>query len=311
MSDPILHIKDGYFFQFPRRWITYDWHSLADVPLYVRADHPEIKNVHVFNEAMAGKWLIPQWFGTPKTLFQPGTGLCISKFMIIELLVALIMAVVFIRLATRARDGERPRGTIWNMLEAFLVYLRDTVIRPSIGEHDADRYVPLLWTMFFFILGCNLMGLVPWLGSPTAAASVTLALAIVIFATGIVMGIAKLGPLGWIGHFVPHMDIMLLLKIPLWLAIFGLEIWGTLVKHAVLGIRLLANMVAGHLVLLGILGIITAMSAAGLAQFSGVSLIVVIGSVLLDCLELFVAFLQAYVFVFLSAIFIGASIHSH
>ena len=118
MADPLLHIKDGYFFQFPKSWITYHWHSLSEVPPYVRADHPEA-SVQQINQAMAGKWLIPQWFGTPKSLYQPGTGFCISRFMLIELLVAIIMCVVFIRLATRARDGERPRGTIWNMLEAI------------------------------------------------------------------------------------------------------------------------------------------------------------------------------------------------
>ena len=234
--------------------------------------------------------------------------------MILELLVAIVVAVVFIRLASRARNGDRPQGTIWNMLEAMLVYLRDEVARPSIGEHDADRFVPLLWTLFFFILGCNLTGLLPWAGSPTASASVTLALALVTFLTGLIMGVYKLGPIGWVAHFVPHMEMSLPLKLILWLLIFALEMLGTLIRHAVLGVRLLANMVAGHLVLLGILGMIVIGAAASvghMGQWTTVTVIAVIGSVLLSCLELFVAFLQAYVFVFLSALFIGASIHKH
>jgi F-type H+-transporting ATPase subunit a len=97
----------------------------------------------------------------------------------------------------------------------------------------------------------------------------------------------------------------------IWPLIFVLEILGTLIRHAVLGVRLLANMVAGHLVLLGILGLIAAGAAASSFQWGTVTVIAIIGSVLLSCLELFVAFLQAYVFVFLSALFIGASIHKH
>lgn len=310
MAEPLLHIKDGYFFQVPRNLWQYHWTSLSQVPDYVKADHPEIKNVEQFNEAMAGKILIPQPFGTPATLYRKKDGFCITKFMIIELFVALIMALLFTRLASKARGGDRPRGTIWNMFEAILVYLRDEVARPSIG-HDADLFVPLLWTQFFFILGCNLMGLVPWLGAPTGAASVTLALAVVTFATGIIVGVYKLGPIGWITHFVPHMDMPWPMLIIMWPLIFLLEVIGTLIRHAVLGIRLLANMVAGHLVLLGILGLILAASTASTVQWSSVTVIAVIGSVLLSCLELFVAFLQAYVFVFLSALFIGASIHKH
>jgi F-type H+-transporting ATPase subunit a len=315
MSDPILHIKDSYFFHVPTWLWHHHWQKLSDVPQFLRDEHPEIKDARQFDEAMAGKVLIrPQPFGTQKNLFERKSGFLISKFMILELFVAIVVAVVFIRLAARARKGDRPKGTIWNMLEAMLVYLRDEVARPSIGEHDADRFVPLLWTLFFFILGCNLMGLVPWAGSPTAAASVTLALALVTFLTGIIMGVYQLGPIGWVAHFVPHMEMSLPLKIILWPFIFVLEIAGTIIRHAVLGVRLLANMVAGHLVLLGILGLITIAAAASIGhmgQWTAVTVIAVIGAVLLSCLELFVAFLQAYVFVFLSALFIGASIHKH
>lgn len=314
MADSILHIKDSYFFEVPKGCWHHYWKSLSDVPPFLTKAYPQITDPKQFNEAMAGKILIPQPFGTQKNLFQRESGFLISKFMILEFVVAVIVTALFVRLASRARNGDRPRGTIWNMLEAILVYLRDEVARPSIGEHDADRYVPLLWTLFFFILGCNLTGLVPWAGSPTASASVTMALALVTFLTGFLMGVKKLGPIGWLAHFVPHMEMSLPLKIILWPFIFILEIAGTLIRHAVLGVRLLANMVAGHLVLLGILGLITIAAAASvghMGQYWTVTAIAVIGSVLLSCLELFVAFLQAYVFVFLSALFIGASIHKH
>ena len=83
------------------------------------------------------------------------------------------------------------------------------------------------------------------------------------------------------------------------------------IKHAVLGIRLLANMVAGHLVLLGIMGLIAAAAAAPLANWSLVATIGILGSTIFSILELFVSFLQAYIFTFLSALFIGASVHHH
>lgn len=314
MADPILHIKDGYFFEVPQGLWQQHYKTLADVPKFLTQAHPEIKDVKVFDQAMNGKILIPQPFGEIENLYQRKSGFCISRYMVLEFVVAIVMAIIFIRLASKARDGHRPRGTIWNMLEAMLVYLRDEVIRPSIGEHDADRYVPLLWTMFFFIAGCNLMGLLPWAGSPTAAFGVTLALAVVVFVVGAWMGVIKMGAGGWIAHFVPHMEMSMLMKAVLWPLILILEIVGTLIRHVVLGFRLLANMIAGHLVLASILGMIVAAAtaisvAAGL--FWTVAIVAVIGSVLLSCLELFVAFLQAWVFVFLSALFIGASIHKH
>ncbi len=314
MADPILHIKDGYFFEVPRNWYQPHYKSLAEVPKFLTQAHPEIKDLKIFDEAMQGKVLIPQPFGEIDNLYQAKSGFCISRYMVLELVVAVLMAVIFIRLAAWARNGQRPRGTIWNLLEAMLVYIRDDVIRPSIGEHDADYYVPLLWTAFFFIAGCNLMGLFPWAGSPTAAFGVTLALAIVMFLTGLFMGVFKLGGIGWIAHFVPHMDMSWPMKIVLWPFILILEILGTLIRHVVLGFRLLANMIAGHLVLASILGMIVAAAAAvsvSAGMFWMVAIIAVIGSVLLSCLELFVAFLQAYVFVFLAALFIGASIHKH
>jgi F-type H+-transporting ATPase subunit a len=311
MANPILHIKDGYFFEVPKWLWQQHYQKLSDVPQFLRDANPDVKQVSLFNQAMDGKILIPQWFGQIKNLYECKSGFCISRFMVLELIVAIFMAVIFIRLASRARNGDRPRGTIWNMLEAMLVYIRDEVARPSIGEHDADRYVPLLWTVFFFIAGCNLMGLFPWAGSPTASFAVTGALALVTFLTGFVMGVYKLGPIGWLTHFVPHMEMSRPLKAILWPFIFILEIIGTLIRHVILGFRLLANMVAGHLVLVSILGMIVTAAAASNGMWATVTVAAVIGSVVLSCLELFVAFLQAYVFVFLSALFIGASIHKH
>ena len=106
------------------------------------------------------------------------------------------------------------------------------------------------------------------------------------------------------------MDLPVLLR-PLKLLILAIEVLGLLIRHGVLAIRLLANMVAGHVVLLGILGLITGAAAASSGQWLLTTVIAVVGSTLFSCLELFVACLQAYIFTFLSALFIGAATHHH
>jgi F-type H+-transporting ATPase subunit a len=127
-------------------------------------------------------------------IFQP-LDFTFTKFMAIEAAVALIICVLFMGLAFKIRHGGPPRGRLWNMLEAFLIYLRDVVALPSLGKHDTDRFAPLVWTVFFFVLGCNLMGMLPWLGSPTASFAVTSALAFVVFLT--VMGSGMVNSDSW------------------------------------------------------------------------------------------------------------------
>jgi F-type H+-transporting ATPase subunit a len=177
--------------------------------------------------------------------------------------------------------------------------------------HEGDRFVPLLLTLFFFVLGCNLLGMVPWAGSPTASFSVTLALAGVTMLTVIVAGMLKFGFLGFFANQVPTMDLPLPLAILLKPMIFAIEMLGLCIKHLILAVRLLANMVAGHLVLLGIMGLISAAATYSTGLWATVTGISVVSCTLFSLLELFVAFLQAYIFTFLSALFIGASVHQH
>jgi len=313
MADPILHIKDGYFFEFPKFLVHHHYDRLSDVPKFLTKAYPEVRDPKVFEQAMAGKVLIPQPFGEIKNLNEAEPGnFCISRFMALELFAALFLIVVCTRFAHRSRTGDRARGSLWNFLEAVLLFIRDDIAKPAIGHHDADRFVPLLWTMFLFILTCNLMGLLPWIGTPTGAFGATLALAAVTLLTGMISGMRRFGPIGFWLHYVPHMDLPALLKPLILPLVFVLEIGGSLIRHAVLGVRLLANMAAGHLVLLSILGMITiAAETSRNGQYATVTVLAVIGSALLSCLELFVAFLQAYVFTFLSALFIGAAIHEH
>ena len=285
-SNLISHVQDTNEFRVPRIL----WYVLPDV---IKGDAPE-----------PGVIPLPM-----VNLF--GSELQITRFMVVEVLVAVLMIVVFVPLSRRIRLGGRPRGRLWNFLEMILLFLRNDVARPVIGKRDADRFLPLIWTMFFFVLGCNLFGLVPWAGSPTTAWACTAALAGVTLATVIGSGIWKHGMVGfWTGQ-VPRMDLPLAIGILVKPMIFLIEVLGLGIRHFVLSVRLLANMFAGHLVLEVVVGFIVMTAGASILIWSSVMLGSVVGAVALSLLELMIAFLQAYIFAFLSALFIGMAIHQH
>ncbi len=233
----------------------------------------------------------------------------LTKFMVLEVVAAAITAILFIWLANKISRGGAPRGRLANLLESMLVFLRDEVARPAIGKHDADKFLPFLWTMFFFVLGCNLLGMVPWAGSATGALATTGALALITFGAVVFAGSAKMGFIGFFKGLVPHIELPGALAVLLLPMIFAIEVLGLLIKHFVLAVRLLANMMAGHLVLAVILAFIVA--ASDHALWSGVTAASLVGATALSMLELFVAFLQAYIFTFLSALFIGMAVHPH
>ena len=184
---------------------------------------------------------------------------------------------------------------------------------PAMGEHDADKFMPLLWTFFFFILGCNLMGMIPWVGSPTAAFGTTFALAAIVFVVGVVMGLKTFGPVGFLKNICPELGLPWYLSFWIVPMLWVIEFASLLIKHLVLSVRLLMNMGAGHLVLLGILGIGISVPSAMMSTpaWGAVATISVLGTTALSVLELLVAFLQAYLFTFLAAMFIGSSMHHH
>ena len=353
MADAILHIKDSYYFELPKVLWTTHYESLDDLPSHLKflrdeavakygADPKNPAALAAVNHELAGKIVIPQPFGELHSFYEAGHGFCISKFMVIELIIAVLLVALFTRLAPKVASGKPPKGYFWNAFEASLVFIRDGIARPAIDSHDehdhshhtpndqeqehygvghihgkvhrhdGDRFLPILWTMFFFILFCNLFGLLPWLGAPTGSFSVTLALAGVTFATTLIAGMFKFGPVGFWLNQVPTMDLPLPLAIVLKPMIFLIELLGLCIKHAILAVRLLANMVAGHLVVLAVLGLIAGVASEPfLGSYGIVSVISVLGSTAFYCLELFVACLQAYVFTFLSALFIGAAVHHH
>jgi len=254
-------------------------------------------------------------------VFTEGGFWIISNNLINQLISGGLMLLIFPRLTRGYREGKHvPTGTR-NLFEAVLVYVREEIARPILGD-QTDRYIPFLWTLFFFILFNNLLGLIPidvftgWFmkpmhrhplgGTATANIWVTGALAIISFMVWQVNGIRANGLAKYLKHFTGGAPLyMAPLMIPL-------EILGMFVKPFALAIRLFANMIAGHTVL-AVLLMFTGMAfEAGAAIGWGISIVVVLAGTAMMCLELFVAFLQTYIFVFLTTMFIGQLvIHEH
>jgi len=233
---------------------------------------------------------------------------------VIFLMLASLLTILTVGLAARrARrtDAGRqaPRG-ILNIFEAFYVYLRDDVALANIG-HGGERFVPYVVTLFFFILYANLLGLVPHGASATGNISVTAALAIISLIVVEVAGYKALGPKGYMGtiFYVPK-GIPVVMQVVMLVIMTPVELIGKVAKPFALAVRLFANMTAGHFVLLSLLGLIIVyggLSATGVAAVTG-SLAL---GLFVMFLEIFVGFLQAYIFTALTAVFIGLIRHAH
>ncbi len=261
----------------------------------------------------------------------------LSKFMVLQVIAALLIVFIYVGLARRIRNGEPARGAFWNFWEVLLTFIRDEVARPNIqpghhhhddhGDHDghgheghdhkhdaahavaedparfADRYVPFLWTVFLFILFNNLLGMIPFLGSATGSFTVTSALAIITFFFIHGSAVARHGLTGYVKTYIPSVEAPAVIKLMLVPMIFVIEIISQFIKCFVLAVRLFANIFAGHLVLAVIMSFIVL--AKDSAAFYVVTPASLAGVLALSLLELFVAFLQAFVFTFLTAIFVG------
>jgi F-type H+-transporting ATPase subunit a len=272
---------------------------------------------------------IPLPFGLPP--FQ------ITKFMLMEVIAAAMIVAIYVPLARRIASGATIKGPFWNAFEGLLTFIRDSVARPSLtppedghgeeghghGEHhgaahaprdpdaEVDKFVPYLWTVFLFILFCNLLGMIPFLGSPTANPVVTGVLATCSFLLFHGAATKKMGFLGYMKSIWPPMELPLVMAIFIKPMIFVIELFGTVIKSFVLAVRLFANMFAGHMVLSVILGfiIVTNTIAVGLIGWGGITTASILGVVALSLLEIFVAFLQAFIFTFLTALFLGMAIN--
>ncbi len=215
------------------------------------------------------------------------------------------------RASRRLAQGEEAPGGILNALEAFYMYLRDDVVMANIG-HGGERFVPLVITLFFFILYANFLGLVPFGAAATGNIMVTGALAFIALLVIETAGFIALGPVGYAKtvFFVPPgipgwmKPIMLLIMAPV-------EFIAKFSKIMALAIRLFANMTAGHFVVLGLIGLILTYGSFT----HPIGLVAIVGSLALGLfvmlLEVFIALVQAYIFAMLVAVFIGLIRHAH
>jgi F-type H+-transporting ATPase subunit a len=254
-------------------------------------------------------WHLFQTFG-PSHIHLPNIGgFQITKFMILEVFACLIVAAIYIPMARRLQSGEAPRGAWDNTFESLLTFIREEVAKPNMGEHDADRFLPFLWTIFLFVLANNLLGMVPFMGSATSSIYVTGGLAIIVFFAIHGSAIAKMGFVHYLETLWPHFDVPFPLGYVIKPVVFVIELVGVLVRNAVLAVRLFANMFAGHMVLATILIFIYMAANTAFLLWGTITVASVFGNVALSMLELFVAFLQAYIFVFLTSLFIGMAVH--
>lgn len=221
-----------------------------------------------------------------------GFELPVTKHSIMLITAAILLIVLLMPLK---RVGSKvPHG--WaNFMEVVIVFIRDEIVYPNVGEKHGRKYLPFFLTVFFFILFSNLLGMIPYGSTPTGNIAVTGALAGISLLIMIGSGIVIHGPFKYMASFVPHGVPVFVVPI-----LFPIEIVGVLVKHFALCIRLFANMLAGHAVITVFLGLISSYFVAPVA---------ILGAVAISMLELFVAFLQSYIFVMLSSLFIGMAVH--
>ena len=262
----------------------------------------------------------------------------------VTLITASILCMIALLLASRKiATGDESEGTsryvtggsFAHMIEFLCLYLRDEVVKPQLGK-STDKFIGFLWTLFFFILTMNVLGLIPLLdiqhiigglflgdihwavigGTATGNIAVTGALAVMCFVVIQVNGLRSSGLKGWAAHFLGGAPAYLA---PIMLPV---EVLGMFIKPFALAVRLFANMVAGHTLMatiimftgMGIGMLSDATGTVGVAAIAGggfIGLVSLVAAVALMFLEIFVAFLQAFIFMFLVTIFIAQLMHHH
>jgi len=209
------------------------------------------------------------------------------------------------------RAGERAPSGFANAIEGVVLYVRNEIAIANIGHKNGAKFAPLIMTLFFFILYANLIGLIPHGSTATGNLAVTAALAIMVFFVIEISGMLTLGARGYLGTIFPQVPGMSGAGAAIMsLAMAPIEILGKLVKPFALAVRLFGNMTAGHFVILSLFGIIFLFGHLPTWNYAiGFTTAALVVGIML--LEIFVAFLQAYVFALLSAVFIGLMQHEH
>lgn len=230
-----------------------------------------------------------------------------TKHVVFMAFASLLVAITLITAARSSRRAHatigRPRGFAAG-IEAIALYLRNEVIMPNVG-HKGQTFVPYLTTLFFFILFCNLFGLIPFGSTATGNISVTATLAIMTFFVVEIAGIRANG-LGYFSTmFYWNKELPIYMRIPMFILMSPIEMIGKLTKPFALAIRLFANMTAGHIVVLAIIGLIFAFGSYWIAAAP------VLMATAIMMLEIFVSFLQAFIFTLLASVFIGQIREAH
>lgn len=225
-----------------------------------------------------------------------GLDISITKHVVFMWIAVLLLVLAFIAARKSYQKSLVPHG-VTNLLEVLIVFVRDEIAKPTIG-HGFEKFLPYLLTVFFFILTCNFLGLIPYGSTATSNISVTATLATISFFVIQIGGIMKNGFFGYFKGLIPH-------GIPMWLLpiMFVVELLGLFTKPFALAIRLFANMTAGHIVIMALIGLIFILRTYFVVPVS------ISFALFIFLLEILVALIQAYIFTMLSSLFIGMAYH--
>jgi F-type H+-transporting ATPase subunit a len=225
-----------------------------------------------------------------------GVDITPTKHVVFMWLAAALVLITFLAITKSYKKSLIPKG-LANFFEVFIIFIRDEIAQPTLGK-GYQKFLPFLLTLFFFILFGNFLGLIPFSATFTSNLAVTATLAIVSFLMIQLGGIRQNGFFGYFKGLVPH-------GIPMWLLplMIPVEVLGLFTKPFALAIRLFANMIAGHTVILALIGLIFFMGTIFIAPVS------VAFAVFIYLLEILVALIQAYIFTMLTSLFIGMAVH--
>ena len=272
---------------------------------------------------------------TDKILLKVGDTPVLTMHMVTIVLVTIVFVWAMMQAAkaiatgpeSQGNDRYVTKGKFAQVIEALVIYLRNEMLVPILGEDHTRRYMPYLMTVFFFVLFNNLFGLLPildithlvfgsdaktWIGgTATANIMVTGALAFLSFILIQIHGFREMGIKGWLEHLTGGLLKEKWYIWPVLIMVVPVELVGHLIKPMALAIRLFANMVAGHTLMAVLLGFGAAAAKGGSGAFGigAITLVSGVAAVLITFLELFVGFLQAFIFMFLTAVFISMMSH--
>ena len=230
-----------------------------------------------------------------------------TKHVVFMLLAAVIVSLLLIIAGNASKKQHETMGHskgFAGAIEAMALYLRNEVVLPNVGHHG-EGFVPFALTLFFFILVCNLLGMLPWGATATGNIAVTAMLAII---TAVIVEVAgmRANGLGYLSTiFYWNKDLPIVMRVLMFFVMTPVEIVGKLSKPFALTIRLFANMTAGHIVLLALIGLVFTFRSYVVAP------VPVLMATAISMLELFVAFLQAFIFTLLASVFIGQIREAH